>query len=127
MHKFLSTDWMAAYKDAWNANEDLKSGLSGFNARIKYSIDGRDAPVELNIESGVATSSGPAADGKYDFELWASLDNWKALASGDLGPKTAMMTKKLNFKGSMMTAMKYMGGFEKSLMMMSEIPTDWDV
>ncbi len=127
MSKFLSTDWIAAYYEAWNNNEELKSGLSNFSARIKYYIDGRDDAVEMTIENGVATGHGPASGGKYDFELWATLDNWKALATGDMGPKTAMMTKKLNFKGSMMTAMKHMGGFEKSLKLMSEIPTDWDV
>lgn len=43
-----------------------------------------------------------------------------------MGPRAAMLTKKLKFKGSMITAMKYMGAFEESLRMMGRIPTKWE-
>jgi putative sterol carrier protein len=78
-------------------------------------------------EKREAVEAGRADSRDYDFELWASLDNWKKLATGDMGPKAAMLTKRLKFKGSMITAMKYMSAFEDSLKMMGNIPTDWDI
>jgi len=127
-YKFLSEDWIKAYAEEWNKNEKLKNDLKKFSARIKYFVEGKeDHAVELVVKNGEAVSAGKANSGKYDFELWASLENWKKLATGEMGPRAAMLTKRLKFKGSMITAMKYMGAFEESLRMMGRIPTDWDV
>ena len=128
MHKFLSEDWIKAYMEEWNKNEKLKSDLKDFSASIKYYIEGKEhEAVELIVENGIAKSAGKANTYKYDFELWASPDNWKRLATGEMGPRSAMLTKRLKFKGSMITAMKYMSAFEESLRMMSGIPTSWDL
>ncbi len=128
MRKFLSEEWIRAYMDEWNKNEKLKSELKGFSASIKYYVEGQeDKAVELVVENGVAKRAGSANSHNYDFELWASLENWKRLATGDMGPKAAMLTKRLKFKGSMITAMKYMSAFEESLRMMGKIPTDWNL
>ncbi len=126
MAKFLSEEWMQLYKDEWNKNDKLVNDLKGFTASIKYFIEGKeDEAVELTVENGVAKSAGKADNKKYDFEMWATYDNWKILAKGEMGPKAAMLTKKLKFKGSMITAMKYMGSFEESLRMMGRVPTEW--
>jgi len=126
MAKFLSEEWVQLYKDEWNKNDKLVNDLKGFTASIKYFIEGKeDEAVELIVENGVAKSAGKADNKKYDFEMWATYDSWKILAKGEMGPKAAMLTKKLKFKGSMITAMKYMGPFEESLRMMGKVPTEW--
>ena len=127
MHEFLSEEWIKAYAQEWNRNEKLKSDLKNFSASIKYFVEGKeDGAVELIVEKGEAVSAGKTdPTKKYDFELWASLENWKKLASGEMGPRAAMLTKRLKFKGSMITAMKYMGAFEESLRMMGRVPTSW--
>ncbi|MCX8059919.1 MAG: SCP2 sterol-binding domain-containing protein [Aquificaceae bacterium] len=126
MHRFLSEDWIKAYMEEWNKNEKLMSDLKDFSASIKYYVEGReDQAVELLVEKGVAKSAGKANSHKYDFELWASPENWKKLATGEIGPKAAMLTKRRKFKGSMITAMRYMSAFEESLRMMSKVPTSW--
>ncbi|MEN3033818.1 MAG: SCP2 sterol-binding domain-containing protein [Aquificaceae bacterium] len=128
MQKFLSEDWIKAYAQLWNVNETLRRDLKDFSASILYYIDGmRDKAVELKIEKSQAVRAGLANSEKYDFELWASLENWKKLANGDMGPRAAMLTKRLKFKGSMITAMKYMSAFEESLRMMSRVETSWDI
>ncbi len=128
MYKFLSEEWIKAYADEWNKNEKLKKDLKDFSASIKYYVEGKDEDaVELIVEKGIAKSAGKADNKKYDFELWASLENWKKLATGEMGPRAAMLTKRLKFKGSMITAMKYMGAFEESLRMMSTVATDWNL
>ncbi len=128
MYKFLSEDWIRAYAEEWNKNEKLKSELKDFSASIKYYVEGKeDEAVELIVEKGTAKSAGKANSQKYNFELWASPENWKKLASGDMGPRAAMLTKRLKFKGSMITAMRYMSAFEESLRMMSYIPTHWNL
>ena len=126
MAKFLSEEWIKLYMDEWNKNDKLVNDLKGFTASIKYFIEGKeDETVELIVENVVAKSAGKADNKKYDFEMWATYDNWKVLAKGEMGPKAAMLTKKLKFKGSMITAMKYMRPFEESLRMMGKVPTEW--
>ncbi len=126
MYRFLSEEWIKAYAEEWNKNEKLKSELKDFSASIKYYVEGREEDaVELIVDKGIAKSAGRANSHKYDFELWASLENWKRLATGEMGPRAAMLTKRLKFKGSMITAMKYMSAFEESLRMMSKVPTLW--
>ncbi len=127
MHRFLSEEWIREYAKEWNENEKLKSDLKSFSASIKYFVEGReDNAVHLIVEKGIAKEAGKADSRKYDFELWASLENWKKLATGEIGPRAAMLTKRLKFKGSMITAMKYMGAFEESLRMMGKVPTSWE-
>jgi len=46
------------------------------------------------VKNGEAVEAGKADSRDYDFELWASLDNWKRLATGDMGPKAALLTKR---------------------------------
>ncbi len=125
--KFLSPEWIQAYAQEWNKNEKLKENLKSFSATIKYYIDGKESDaVAIEVKNGEVISAGPAEQGKkYDFELWASPENWQKLAKGEMGPRAAMLTKRLKFKGSMITAMKYMSSFEESLRMMSRVPTEW--
>ncbi len=126
MAKFLTEEWIKLYSEEWNRNEKLKNDLKSFSAKIKYYIqDINQPPVFIEVKNGEVVDYGLADNSKYDFEMWATLDNWKILATGQMGPKAAMLTKKLNFKGSMIKAMKYMSPFEESLRMMGKIPTDW--
>lgn len=57
--------------------------------------------------------------------MWATPEHWRQLATGGIGPRAAMISKRLKFKGSMITAMRYMKPFEESLRLMGEIPTAW--
>ncbi|RMD47354.1 MAG: sterol-binding protein [Aquificota bacterium] len=127
MAKFLSEEWIKLYAEEWNKNQKLKEGLKNFSATIKYYIEGENSPpVCIEVKNGEVVKAGLSEEGKkYNFEMWATPENWKILATGQMGPKAAMLTKKLKFKGSMITAMKYMGPFEESLKMMSKIPTEW--
>ncbi len=126
MSTFLSEDWIKAYAEEWNRNESLKNALKKFSAKIKYYIDDiQQPPVFIEVKNGEVVNYGLADNSKYDFEMWATLDDWKTLATGQMGPKAAMLTKKLKFKGSMIKAMKYMAPFEESLKMMGRIKTEW--
>ncbi|MBU2805402.1 SCP2 sterol-binding domain-containing protein, partial [Acidithiobacillus ferridurans] len=49
------------------------------------------------------------------------------ILSGEISGKSALMTRRLKFKGSMMTAMKYMTPFNIHLNILGEIPVDFDI
>lgn len=57
--------------------------------------------------------------------MWATYEGWKKVIQGEIGVKKAMMTSGYGFKGSKIKAAMYMGSFEKSIKMMSDIQTEF--
>lgn len=123
MDDFLSPAWAARYRDAWNADRTLTEGLRGFSALIEYGWDdGARASVFLKVEDGRVVDVAPAPPaGKPDFVMKASPENWRRLRDGTLSGRAALLTKKLRFQGSMITAMKYMGPFERSIELLGKV------
>jgi putative sterol carrier protein len=127
MYKFLSLEWINTYMDLWNSKDKLVKDLKTFSASVRYSVENLEPGVVLFVENGVAKNACIANGNNFDFEMWAPVEIWRNIIQGNLGPKAALLTKKLKFKGSMITAMKYMGAFENSLKMMSEVPTNFEL
>lgn len=127
--KFMSPEWMSAVARQWNAHEEMQSMLKNFSATIEYGIEDRPDihPVMMFVKSGKAIYAGPSDGRGRDFIISAKLENWQKLISGAMSGKAGLMTKRINFKGSMMTAMKYMTPFNIHMSIMGEIPADFDV
>jgi|GEM_PF-4200375 len=125
--QFLNSDWIEGYVNAWKSNEDLKHGLRKFSGNFVYRVSDREdiAPLQVNIEKGDVTYHGPLNGDKIEFDMWAELDGWRRVIQGELGVKKAMITPGFGFKGSKIKAAMYMGSFEKSIKMMSDIETEF--
>jgi hypothetical protein len=121
--EFLDAGWIERYRASWNADAQLVADLHGFDALIEYGWKNRDRPSAfIRVENGRATSAAwGEAPGKPDFVMLATPENWQRLRDGSLSGRAALLTKKLDFKGSMITAMKYMGPFEKSLALLGSV------
>ncbi|MFN3751999.1 MAG: SCP2 sterol-binding domain-containing protein [Thiobacillus sp.] len=122
MGDFLSAGWLERYQSLWNQRPDLVEGLRGFNALIEYGWeDGSRPSAFLLVDDGRAVDRAWGdAPAKPDFVMKASVENWQKLLDGSLSGRAALLTKKLKFQGSMITAMKYMGPFEKSIALLKE-------
>lgn len=122
MDDFLTPAWAARYRDAWNADATLTEGLRGFSALIEYGwVDDSRPSVFLTVDNGRVTNVATAATGKPDFVMKASPENWGRMRDGSLSGRAALLTKKLRFQGSMITAMKYMGPFERSIELLGKV------
>lgn len=122
MDDFLSPTWAERYKNLWNQDGNLVEGLRGFTALIEYGWADEDKPsAYLRVEDGVAVATAfGTPPGKPDFVMKASHENWQRLRDGSLSGRAALLTKKLKFQGSMITAMKYMGPFERSIALLGK-------
>ncbi|GAB4174763.1 MAG: SCP2 sterol-binding domain-containing protein [Rhodocyclaceae bacterium] len=120
---FLSREWMERYRDAWNAAEELVRGLAGFSALIEYGWQGEERPSAfLRIEDGRASGCAHGeAPGRPDFVMKATPEVWQAIRDGSLSGRAALLSRKLRFQGSMITAMKYMNAFEESIRLLGRI------
>ncbi|MDE8347898.1 MAG: SCP2 sterol-binding domain-containing protein [Acidocella sp.] len=127
--KFLSAAWIQLVGAQWDANPDIQKDLKNFNASWEYYIEDRPeiAHVMLVCQAGKVVYAGPSDGLARDFIMWASLDNWKKILSGEVSGKAALMTRRLKFKGSMMTAMKYMAPFNMHLQILGKIPVDFNI
>ncbi|MCP5066350.1 MAG: sterol-binding protein [bacterium] len=126
MPRFLSEDWIEQFRRRWAADTDLVRDLRRMDATLKYFVDGaEDDAVFVRLRQGVAVESGRAGRGSHDYVMSATLNDWKRLTSGEIGPKQAMATRRLKFAGSVVSAMRHIGPLGRSLQMMGEVPTDW--
>jgi putative sterol carrier protein len=126
-HQFLSVDWLRDYQSAWNADPEVIGGLKGFSAWIEYGWADSDFPsVYLQVDNGNASAVAENAPTKIDFVMHATPENWRKICCGELNGRAALLTRKLQFKGSMITAMRYMGPFNASIALLGRVPHDGD-
>ncbi|MCS6944123.1 MAG: SCP2 sterol-binding domain-containing protein [Sutterellaceae bacterium] len=122
MDDFLTMAWAERYRAAWNADVKLTEGLRGFSALIEYGwADSAGPSVFLRVQDGRVVDIANSAVGEPDFVMKASAENWRRMRDGTLSGRAALLTKKLQFKGSMITAMKYMGPFERSIELLGRV------
>ncbi|VAW63807.1 hypothetical protein MNBD_GAMMA08-3070 [hydrothermal vent metagenome] len=104
MPELFSDDWAKNYKEIWNSSEGIADelGQSNFNSVVAFGVDGEDFPrIVLTISNGqVLTASSPNGE-LINWDLRASLDNWKALVTkppGLMKLGLAYTSRKLKFK-----------------------------
>jgi len=104
MPELFSDDWAKNYKDIWNSSDGIADELSqsNFNSVVAFGVDGEDFPrIVLTISNGqVVTASTPNGE-LINWDLRASLDNWKALVTkppGLMKLGLAYTSRKLKFK-----------------------------
>ncbi len=126
--RFMSPAWMKAVAEQWNDHAEIQEMLKNFNATIEYGIEDRPdvPPVMMFVKNGRAIYAGPSDGRNRDFVISAKLDNWRKLTSGEMSGKMGLMTKRINFKGSMMTALKHMTPFNIHMNIMGEVPAEFD-
>lgn len=142
---FMSADWAAKACDAWNANDQLTTGLGGKwinnNAQRGYKIihmyrtdcgDGVQSELRIVPKDGRAmcTYGGKVTVAKLnssvDYLMHASTERWHQMGAGEYGPMKAMMFGRLEFKGPKMEAMSVMGPFEQFLLLAGKVPSNED-
>lgn len=126
----MSQEWIKLVADQWNTNNLLiQQDLRNFTASWEYYIEDRPhlPHIMMVCEKGKIVFAGKKDDRKCDFEMWTTLENWKKILNKEISPKIALMSRKLKFKGSMMTAMKYMKAFDIHLNILGEIKADFDI
>lgn len=142
---FMSAEWAQQACEAWNAEEQLTTGLAGDwidnNADRGYKViqiyrtECPDSPrVELTIsaEGGMAkcTYGGAVAHAELnsdvDYLMYATDEDWVCMGEGKwgCGPMGAMATGKLKFEGPKMEAMSVMGPFEGFLLLTGKVETN---
>jgi len=122
--QLITPEWAEAYTQAWNNDEEVTKKLRKFSSVFKYSISDReDLPaVIIEVEKGICITFG--VEEQYDnieFDMWADTASWQKVFNHEISVKKAMMSKGFGFKGPKLKAMMNMGGFERSIELMTEM------
>ena len=132
MSELFSEEWAQAYRDAWNADEDITKTLkqAGFNSVVAFGFpDDEDSPsFVMTIENGIVVSTDKKPPENINWDIRATRDNWLSLVSkppGLMKLGMAYTSRKMRFKkgdyATMIKDPRLAGAFVKSFALMGRV------
>ncbi len=131
MADLFSNEWSQAFKDAWNADEDITSSLqrAGFNSVVAFGLpETADPAFTMTIQNGLISSINTAPSDDVKWDIRATNDDWLSLIvkpPGLMKLGIAYTSRKLRFtKGDYATMIKdpsLAGAFVKSFALMGKV------
>ena len=131
MADLFSNEWSQAFKDAWNADDEITTSLqrAGFNSVVAFGLVESEAPAfTMTIQDGMVSSINTAALDDVKWDIRATNDDWLSLIvkpPGLMKLGIAYTSRKLRFtKGDYATMIKdpsLAGAFVKSFALMGKV------
>lgn len=131
MADLFSTEWAQAFKDAWNADEEITASLehAGFNSVVAFGVPENDDPsFIMTIQNGKVSSINTASSDDIKWDIRATIDDWISLIvkpPGLMKLGIAYTSRKLRFrKGDYATMIRdpsLAGAFVKSFALMGKV------
>ena len=131
MADIFSNDWAQAYKDAWNADEEITSSLqrAGFNSVVAFGFPDNDEPsFVMSIQNGLVASVNNTAEEDVKWDIRATQDDWLSLIvkpPGLMKLGIAYTSRKLRFKkgdyATMIRDPSLAAAFVKSFALMGKV------
>jgi len=131
MADLFSNEWAQAFKDAWNADEDITASLQrvGFNSVVAFGLPEDDVPsFIMTIQNGLVASINMAPVDEIKWDIRATRDNWLSLIvkpPGLMKLGIAYTSRKLRFtKGDYATMIRdpsLASAFVKSFALMGKV------
>jgi len=133
---FPSAEWVAAYKDAINANPDYaKAGKDWTHGVVAMVVKAEptlgipeDLAMMLDVDSGrcrdLQLVPATEANEKAPFVVVASYAQWKQVIKKEIDPTKALMQGKLKLtKGHMPTMVKHVNASKQLVESTTRVPT----
>ncbi|VAW50102.1 hypothetical protein MNBD_GAMMA06-64 [hydrothermal vent metagenome] len=113
MADLFSNEWAQAFKDAWNADEEITRSLQrvGFNSVVAFGLPDDVTPAfVMTIENGLVSSINDPGGADINWDIRATTENWLSLIvkpPGLMKLGIAYTSRKLRFlKGDYATMIK---------------------
>ena len=131
MADLFSNEWAQAYKDAWNADEEITASLqrAGFNSVVAFGLPDVSEPAfVMSIQNGLIASVNKTAVEDIKWDIRATKDDWLSLIvkpPGLMKLGIAYTSRKLRFlRGDYATMIKdpsLASAFVKSFALMGKV------
>ncbi len=128
MVKFLSVDYWKQVEEVANGDEEFGLKARGFTASFTFKVTDREElpPVYVKFEDGKVTEVRELAEGETtDFALEGPYDTWVSVNKGEMDGANAIMTRQLQFKGSMSAIIRYSKAFLRLFQVMQQVPVEY--
>jgi len=82
MAELFSNEWAQAFKDAWNADEEITASLQrvGFDSVVAFGLPDDEVPsFIMTIRNGLVASINNAPVDEIKWDIRATKDNWLSL------------------------------------------------
>lgn len=128
--EFLSEEWLAEYKDRLNSNPDYAEAGETWEGDLIFQIDVDGVSIREPIraymdlwhgECREARVAGPEDTAELTYS--ASIENWKKLLGGEIGPIRGIISRKFKLDGSMSKVMRYIKAAQVKVETAATIPT----
>lgn len=127
---FLSYEWLKRYVEELNSNEAYAKSAATWEGDFIFRIDPDGEilhdPVLAYVDlwHGRAREARPAAPGEEAaFTYSSSLENWKKLVGGEIGPIRGIVSRKFKLKGNIVKVMRYMKAAQLLVDTVGKVPT----
>ena len=133
MAKFLTQEWGDLYKEAINSNKAYEEAAKNWEGDF-YFIMEAGGPVKepvyqyIDLYHGKCRKIGIVTDPsqyKPEFTMSASYPVWKRIATKELDPIKAMITRQAKLTGNMAKIMRYVKAANELTTSTTLVPTEW--
>ena len=127
---FLSEEWLVVYKDRLNNSEDYKKAATTWEGDIIFQVNADGDKVKQPIRAYMNLWHGECLEARVgtledraEFVYAGSLENWKRLLAGEIGPIRGIMSRKFKVDGSIAKLMRYLKAAQVKVDTAASIPT----
>lgn len=126
--KFLSLEYWRRVEETANSDEEFGLRARGFTASFTFRVTDGDElkPVYVMFEDGRVTEVRALREGEAtDFAMEGSYETWVKVNKGEMDGANAIMTRQLQFKGSMSSIIRYSKAFLRLFTVMQKVPVEY--
>lgn len=128
MVMFLSLDYWSRVEETANSDEEFSLRAKGFTASFTFKVTDREElpPTYVMFDDGRVTEVRSLVPGEItDFALEGPYDVWVNVNTGKLDSANAIMTRQLQFKGSMSSIIRYSKAFLRLFTLMQKVTVEY--
>jgi putative sterol carrier protein len=125
MVKFLSLEYWKQVEATANSDEEFGIRARGFIASFTFKVTDREKelpPIYTKFDNGKVTEMRKLGECETtDFTLEGPYAIWMAVNRGEVDGANAIMTRQLQFKGSMSAIIRYSKAFLRLFTVMQQV------
>lgn len=127
---FLSEDWLRVYKDKLNNSKEYKKASATWEGDIIFQINKDGEKIKQPIRAYMNLWHGDCLEARVgtpddtaEFVYAGTLENWKKLIAGEIGPIRGIMSRKFKVDGSIAKLTRYIKSAQIKVETAALIPT----
>jgi len=129
MVKFLSLDYWKQVEETANSDEEFGIKARGFTASFTFKVTDKEEelpPIYVKFDDRKVTELRELEEGEAtDFALEGPYNIWVEVNKGEQDAANAIMTRQLQFKGSMSDIIRYSKAFLRLFTVMQHVTVEY--